>query len=126
MRTNFYETTLTVWFYFCLGNLRLVKFAMGVKEYYRKAVEVVCDLTGVTENDIVGKKRQRELVDARCLVVMLLKDAGYYPTQIAPVMGISVRWVQKISAGFADRMRYSSDPMLRRNWEASAKALRTN
>lgn len=104
----------------------LVKFTMGINEYYRKVVEVVSDLTGVEERCIAGKKRQRELVDARCLVVMLLKDAGYYPTQIAPVMGISVRWVQKIAATFADRMKYSSDPMLRRNWEASAKMLRMN
>jgi hypothetical protein len=99
---------------------------MGIIEYYKKTVEVVCDLTGVSEKDIAGKRRQRELVDARCLVVMLLKEAGYYPTQIAPVMGMSVRWVQKISATFADRMNYSSDPMLRRNWEVSTKALRMN
>ena len=97
---------------------------MGVTEYYRKTVEVVCDLTGVEEKDIAGKRRQRELVDARCLVVRLLRMAGYYPTQIAPVMGVSVRWVQKILASFDDRVRFSSDPMLRINLEEAQKNLR--
>ena len=99
---------------------------MGVNEYFRRTVEVVCDLTGLTESEIVGKRRMREYVDARCLVVRLLHDAGYYPSQVARVMGISTRWVQKIIETFDDRMRFSADPMLRCNLEAAAKALRRN
>lgn len=99
---------------------------MGVNEYYRRTVEVVCDLTGLTEGEIVGKRRMREYVDARCLVVRLLHDAGYYPSQIARVMNISTRWVQKVVETFDDRMRFAADPMLRCNLEAAAKALRRN
>lgn len=99
---------------------------MGANEYYKKTVEVVSILTGLTEGEIVGKRRMRELVDARCLVVMLMRDAGYYPTQIAPIMKVSVRWIQKIVENFDDRARYSPDPMLRINWEQAAKMLRIN
>lgn len=99
---------------------------MGINEYYRRTVEVVSGLTGVTEGEIVGKRRMRELVDARCLVVKLLRDAGYYPTQIAPVMGMSVRWVQKIVECFDGRVRFASDAMLRINWEEARKILRIN
>lgn len=96
---------------------------MGANEYYKKTVEVVSSLTGLTEGEIIGKRRMRELVDARCLIVMLMRDAGYYPTQIAPIMNVSVRWVQKIVQSFDDRVRYSPDPMLRINWEQAAKIL---
>ena len=99
---------------------------MGVSEYYRRTVEVVCDLTGLTEEEIAGKCRMREYVDARCLVVRLLRDAGYYPSQIARVMNISTRWVQKIIETFDDRVRFSADPMLRCNLEEATKALRRN
>ena len=97
---------------------------MGVNEYYRRTVEVVCDLTGLTEGEIVGKSRMREYVDARCLVVRLLHDAGYYPSQIARVMSISTRWVQKIVETFDDRMRFAADVMLRCNFEEATKILR--
>lgn len=99
---------------------------MGANEYYKKTVEVVADLTGLTEVEIVGKRRMRELVDARCLVVRLMRDAGYYPTQIAPIMHVTVRWVQKILECFDDRARYSPDPMLRINWEQAKNLLRSN
>lgn len=99
---------------------------MGATEYYKKTVEVVADLTGLTEGEIIGKRRMRELVDARCLVVRLMRDAGYYPTQIAPIMHVTVRWVQKIIENFDDRARYSPDPMLRINWEQAKNRLRIN
>lgn len=99
---------------------------MGANEYYRKTVEVVSDLTGLMEGEIVGKRRMRELVDARCLVVKLMRDAGYYPTQIAPIMNVSTRWVQKILEHFDDRVRYSPDPLLRMNWEQAKNLLRSN
>lgn len=99
---------------------------MGVNEYYKRTVEVVGDLTGLTEKEIVGKRRMRELVDARCLVVRLMRDAGYYPSQIARVMGISTRWVQKVIETFDDRVRFSADPMLRCNLEEATKILRFN
>ena len=98
---------------------------MGANEYYGKAVEVVSDLTGLTVAEIVGKRRMRELVDARGLLVRLMRDAGYYPTQIAPIMKVSVRWVQKIIESFDDRAKYSTDPMLRINWEEAKNKLRS-
>lgn len=99
---------------------------MTIGDYYREVIDVVETLTGVTEGQIIGKCKAREFVDARWLVAKLMRDGGYYPRQIALQMGVSVRWVQKIIECFQDRVRYSSDPTLRINWEEAAKILRIN
>lgn len=99
---------------------------MCIGDYYRRVLEVVEALTGVTKEQIVGKCRARDLVDARCMTIQLMRTAGYYPRQIAPMLGVSVRWVQKVLSDFEYRVRSSHDPMLRINWEEAAKMLRSN
>lgn len=98
---------------------------MTAKEYIEKVVEVSSYLTGIDREEILGQGKIREVVDARWMVIRLMRDAGYYPTQIAPLMKMSVRNVQNIASTFADRMDYSEDPMLRNNYEAAAKQLRS-
>lgn len=99
---------------------------MCIRDYYRRVLEVVEALTGVTKEQIEGKCRVRDLVDARCMVIRLMRTAGYYPRQIAPTLGVSVRWVQKVLSDFEYRIKSSNDPMLRINWEQAAKMLRSN
>ena len=99
---------------------------MCIGDYYRRVLEVVEALTGVTKEQIEGKCRVRDLVDARCMVIQLMRTAGYYPRQISQTLGVSVRWVQKVHSEFDYRVRSSVDPMLRINWEQAAKILRSN
>lgn len=98
---------------------------MTVEDYYRRVTDVILDLTEVERADLEGKRRTTEVVDARWMIVKLLREAGYYPTQIAPVMKMTVRQVQSIISTFDIRLRYS-DLIFRSNYEAASKILRSN
>lgn len=63
---------------------------MNTSDYAVKVAKVVSDLTGIGEAEIMGKGRAAEIVDARWMVVKLVREAGYYPSQIAQVMGMTV------------------------------------
>lgn len=95
-----------------------------IGEYYNRAVAVVEDLTGISDAEIRGPRKLREIVDARWLVAWLMCQAGYYPRQVAVLLGVSTRMVQKILQEFESRVRYSPDVMLRNNKEAAEKRLR--
>lgn len=89
-------------------------------------MDAVSRLTGLTEEQILGERKSREIVDARWMAVKLMREAGYYPSQIAPFFGMGTRNVQIILMLFDDRVRYASDSMLRNNYEEAAKRLRSN
>lgn len=97
-----------------------------IGECFIRIVEVVEDLTGVSREEICSTCRMREVVDARWLVVWLMRAAGYYPRQIAGQMGMTTRMAQKILQQFLDRVKYSPDIMLRNNLEIAEKRLRNN
>ena len=99
---------------------------MIIGEYYSKAVEVVEDVTGISASSISGKRKLREIVDARWLLAWLMCNAGYYPRQVAELMNLSTRMVQKILQEFDNRVEYSPDIMLRNNKEIATKKLRNN
>ena len=99
---------------------------MCIGDYYRSVIEVVEALTRVTKEQIEGKCRVSDLVDARCMVIQLMRTAGYSQRQISHTLGVSVRWVQKVLSDFDYRVRSSRDSMLRINWEQAAKMLRSN
>lgn len=99
---------------------------MIIGEYFNKTVEVVEDLTGVSGSAILGQRKLREIVDARWLVAWLMCQAGYYPRQVAVLLGVSTRMIQKILQEFENRVKYSPDVMLRNNKEAAEKRLRNS
>ncbi len=98
---------------------------MGIKDYYRQVIHVVEDLTGITEEEIIGRCRSSEIVDARWLATKLLSDAGYYSSQIASVIHRDIRQVQWIVANFEHHLKFA-DPMARINYDVAAKRLRGN
>ena len=101
------------------------KSAMKIMEYADRTIAVVVDLTGVERTDILSKCKTINIVDARWMVVKLLREAGYYPSEIAPIMGMTIRQVQSIITEFDARLKYS-DPMLRINYAAAVNHLRSN
>ena len=98
---------------------------MKISDYLDKTLSVLVDLTGIEAVEIMGRRRTPELVDARWTVIKLLREVGYSPSQIASVMNRHRRQIQAILANFDMRMRFS-DPMMRSNYEAAAKQLRSN
>lgn len=96
---------------------------MKVADYCRKVTDVVLELTDVRREDLEGGRRSAEVVDARWMIIKLVREAGYYPSQIAPVMKMTVRQVQAVISSFDIRMRFAA-PSLRMNYEAAARLLR--
>lgn len=99
---------------------------MNIEDSYNKALNTVADVTGITVEDIKGKCRLRYLVDARCMVIMLLLGKGFTTKEISAQIGVSRRWIQFVIKSFRDRILYSCDDKLRSNWEESAKQLLSN
>ena len=92
-------------------------------KYYATVMSVVCDLTDLTEAQILTGRRTMEVVDARWLCVRLMRDIGLYPFQIAELMSMSVRAVQYILINFDDRMRFG-DAMLKMYLQIAQNRLR--
>ena len=48
-------------------------------EKFASALRDVCEVTGISERDIMSKSKSEEIVDARHLLVVTLRRSGYYP-----------------------------------------------
>lgn len=87
-----------------------------------KVLEVVSRECDVPKENIVGRCRDAESVDARWICVKLMSEHGYYPSRVAELMGITPRYVQYIMTDFEDRIalcRY-----MRNNYERARNKLR--
>ena len=60
-------------------------------EIFASVLRDVCEVTGISERDIMSKSKSEEIVDARHLLVVTLRRSGYYPGMIAERLRISVR-----------------------------------
>ena len=76
-------------------------------EDFSKVIGVVSELTEVTQQDILGKSKVPEVVDARWIVVCLMAEKGYTARQIATVMLCSARTINHILASVDKRIKYS-------------------
>ena len=68
-------------------------------EIFASVLRDVCEVTGISERDIMSKSKSEEIVDTRHLLVMTLRRSGYYPGMIAERMHISgraVRYLRKV------------------------------
>jgi chromosomal replication initiation ATPase DnaA len=83
----------------CRGN----ELNMKKLEYFGKVLEVVTDLTEVESNDIVGKNRAVEVIDARWLAIKLMRDKGYSTRQIASLFNRSTRSITHALLFFENR-----------------------
>ena len=60
-------------------------------EIFASVLRDVCEVTGISERDIMSKSKSEEIVDARHLLVVTLRRSGYYPGMIAERLHISGR-----------------------------------
>lgn len=80
---------------------------MGKLEDFGKVIKVVTELMDVTDQDILGSSKSQEVVDARWMVIVLMREKGYTTKQIAPLIGRPIRTVNNAIEGFSDRVKYS-------------------
>ena len=82
---------------------------MGKSEDFRKVIKVVTELMDVTDQEILGKSRESEVVDARWMVICLMHEKGYSTKEIAPLMCHPIRTINHALKGFSDRAKYSNN-----------------
>ena len=82
---------------------------MGKNEDFSKVIKVVTELMDVTDQEILGKSRESEVVDARWMVICLMHEKGYSTKEIAPLMRHPIRTINHALKGFSDRAKYSNN-----------------
>lgn len=98
---------------------------MGKSEDFGKVMKVVTELTEVNEKDIIQGSRAVEVVDARWLIIKLMREKGYSPKQIAPLLNRSIRSITHSLLYFESR---AEDPFsaLGNIYEIAKQHLRNN
>lgn len=80
---------------------------MNKAEYFGKVIKVVTELMEVSEDSILGKSREPEVVDARWMVICLMKEKGYSARQISELVHHPERTVNHAICNFTERAKYS-------------------
>lgn len=74
-------------------------------EYFGKVMKVVTELMEVTDQDILGKSKNFDIVDARWMVIFLMRERGYNAKQIAILMFRPVRTINHALSLFPKRAK---------------------
>ena len=78
---------------------------MGKVEDFSKVIKVVTELMDVTEQDILGKSRAQEVVDARWMVIYFMKMKGYCTKEISELVMHPERTVNHALQAVPKRMK---------------------
>ena len=76
-------------------------------EDFGKVMRVVTELTEVSEQSILSKTRESDVVDARWMVICLMREKGYSTKQISAMICHPIRTVNHALNAFSDRVKYS-------------------
>lgn len=85
----------------------IIDIAMKKREIFAEILRIVEEETEVSAENILSGLRQTEIVDARYLLIKTLRDYGFYPREIARMMGITARAIHYILTNFDTRMDYA-------------------
>ena len=77
---------------------------MYKKDYFSRLVSVVAELSELTEADIMEGRKTDAVVDARWVIVRILKEQGYHTANIAMLLNMTQRNVSYILTAFQDRL----------------------
>ena len=77
---------------------------MYKKDYFSRLVSIVAELSELTEADIMEGRKTDAVVDARWVIVRILKEQGYHTANIAMLLNMTQRNVSYILTAFQDRL----------------------
>jgi chromosomal replication initiation ATPase DnaA len=80
---------------------------MGKEDDFSKVIKVVTELTDVTDQDILGKSRKQEVVDARWMVMYFMHEKGYTTREISQLTLHPERTVRNAIHDIKERARFS-------------------
>jgi hypothetical protein len=81
----------------------------------QEVLSSVVDVTDIEQESILSGCKQEEVVDARALLIRLMRDKGLYPVQISKLTGINSRCVTRFLLGF--KARINARKLLRIHYE---------
>jgi predicted transcriptional regulator len=73
-------------------------------DYFRKVLAIVSGLTELSADQILYGKKTDEIVDARWIIVKILKEQGFHTTKIALLLNMTQRNVTHIITSFQNRL----------------------
>ncbi len=76
---------------------------MRKSEIFSKIINAVSDETEITKEEILSRSKKVEIVDARSIAVILLKEHGFYPESIAKLMNKTSACIRHIISSFDER-----------------------
>lgn len=74
------------------------------QDYFDRLVAIVAELSELSVEAIMKGRKTDEVVDARWIIVRILKEQGYHTAKIALLMGMTQRNVTNIVNLFQDRL----------------------
>ena len=80
---------------------------MGKLDDFSKVIKVVTELTDVTAQEIVGKTRRQDAVDARWMVMYFMREMGYTTEEISKLTLHPERTVRHAVHDIRERAKYS-------------------
>ena len=93
-----------------------------MKERFDRIIQAVADASDLTTSQIVSKRRFPDSLDARWIAVKLLREEGLYSSQIAELMSMTTRNVNRIVYAVEIRLSHDDRP-LKQLLETSRKHL---
>lgn len=97
---------------------------MCKSEIFAEILRIVSEETEISTNEILSSSKEADVVDARYLLVHLLYERGFYPSQIALHTRKTKRSINYILSGFSDRIQRGK--MLRIQYENIKKLQRNH
>lgn len=94
---------------------------MKKQKVYEYILGVVADECEVDATAITSKSKVAEVVDARYILAKCLLDYGYYPSEVARLMGMTARAIGYVITTFDDRLKGAN--YKRNNYERIKKTI---
>ena len=85
---------------------------MAKREIYARIAGAVATAAEMDLRTILSESRSEEVVQARCILIYFLYEAGFFPAQIAELTGVCRRSVNNFITMFNEH-RSSPTPMQR-------------
>lgn len=96
---------------------------MTKNEVLQETLSLVARESEIDADVILSKNRKAEVVDARCILVYLLSDRGFYVSEIATHLNNTERSISYMLSGISERSKHNKafDFLYRRIKEITRK-----
>lgn len=85
-------------------------------QIFQETLAAVENAMEIDSAQILSGCKQEEVVDARALLIRLMRDRGLYPVQISSITGLNSRSVTQFLLSFSERIK--TRKILRMNYES--------